>query len=260
MADVVVSGVWWLHETRGSNVYLVEAADGQFVLVDTGFRDSADGIEREIERIVAGRPVTKILLTHGHFDHAGAAGSLRERLHATVVAGRADCDERDGRLLLAQRAGRSHITRRLASVVMHRQQPVVEVDCPIEGEVEVVPGIVGIPIPGHTPGSYCYLDTARGVAFVGDLVISHVDGLARPLPSSNTDEVQYLQTLREFADRAPEVGCPGHGVPVLSGFGTQVLGLSLLPRGVTGMFSVVRFRRLLRFTFGMSRRRKKSGD
>jgi hypothetical protein len=32
-----------------------------------------------------------------------------------------------------------------------------------------------------------------------------------------------------------------------------------LPRGITGMFSVVRFRRLVRFTFGMSRRRKKSG-
>jgi hydroxyacylglutathione hydrolase len=260
VADVVVPGVWWLHETRGSNVYLVEAADGQFVLVDTGFLDSADGIEREIDRIVAGRPVTKILLTHGHFDHAGAAGSLRERLKATVVAGRADCEDHDGRFFLAQRAGRSHFTRRLAGLFLRRHQPIVEVACPIEGEAEVAPGILAIPIPGHTPGSYCYLDTARGVAFVGDLVISHVDGLARPLPSSNTDEVQYLDTLRQFADRAPDVGCPGHGKPVLSDFDTQVLGLSLLPRGITGMFSVVRFRRLLRFTFGMSRRRKKSGD
>lgn len=112
---------------------------------------------------------------------------------------------------------------------------------------------------GHTPGSYCYLDTVRGVAFVGDLVISHVDGLARPMQSSNADEAQYLETLRRFAERAPEVGCPGHGAPVLSEFGTQLLGLSLLPRGITGMFSVVRFRRLWRFTFGMSRRRKKSG-
>ncbi len=79
------------------------------------------------------------------------------------------------------------------------------------------------------------------------------------MQSSNADEAQYLETLRRFAERAPEVGCPGHGAPVLSEFGTQLLGLSLLPRGITGMFSVVRFRRLWRFTFGMSRRRKKSG-
>lgn len=259
MADVVVPGVWWLHQTRGSNVYLIETLDGQFVLVDTGFVDSADGIEREIERIVGGRPVTRILLTHGHFDHAGAAGSLRERLDAIIVAGRADCEWDGDRSVLAGRAGRWHLARRLSGILLHRRQPVVKVDRPIEGEVEVAPGIVAIPIPGHTPGSYCYLDSARGVAFVGDLVISHIDGLARPMRSSNADEVQYLETLRKFAGRAPEVGCPGHGTPVPTGFGTQLLGLSLLPRGNTGMFSIVRFRRLWRFAFGMSRRRKSSG-
>jgi len=35
LADLLAPGLWWLHGTRGSNVYLVEADDGQLALVDT---------------------------------------------------------------------------------------------------------------------------------------------------------------------------------------------------------------------------------
>ena len=44
MADLLAPGLWWLHGTRGSNVYLVESDDGQLALVDTGFSSSAEAI------------------------------------------------------------------------------------------------------------------------------------------------------------------------------------------------------------------------
>src|SRR5690606_2965836 len=108
--------------------------------------------------------------------------------------------------------------------------PVVIVDRPLTGEVTVAPGILAVPTPGHTPGSYCYLDEQRGVAFVGDLVISHRDALTRPMPVANADDSLYLASLHSFAQRARQVGCAGHGHPVTEGFGVQLRQLAVMPR------------------------------
>jgi hypothetical protein len=66
-------------------------------------------------------------------------------------------------------------------------------------------------------------------------VISHTDTLARPLKMTNHDDAQYLASLSAFAEHAPEIGCAGHGPPVLEGFGAQLRELASLPR--RGMFS-----------------------
>ena len=251
-------GVWWLHETRGSNVFLVEAG-AALVIVDTGFASSAAGIVAEVARVAPGRAVTHVLLTHGHVDHTGAAAELRERLGAQVVAGAGDCAIEDGRRVLRVAVGPSHRRRRLLGVagrarrlprrvlrlvlrLVRRRRgpsvaippaartPTLEIDLALEGEREIVPGLLAVPVPGHTPGSYCYVLPERGVAFVGDLVISHRDGLARSLAFANQDDGAYLEVLRRFAERAPGIGCAGHGPPVLGGFGELLRSLAALPR------------------------------
>jgi len=252
-------GVWWLHGTRGSNVYLVEAGT-ELVLIDTGFGDSARGIAREVEEVAPGRTVSKILLTHAHVDHAGAAGLLREAYGAEVVAGLADCAWRGERWLLRERVGNSHWLRGLLAAIRRRALPVVVVDQALEGELEVAAGIIAVPVPGHTPGSYCYLDVARGVAFVGDLVISHTEWLARPLKLSNADDKIYLESLRGFAPRAPGAGFPGHGAPIVEGFGEKLRTLADLPRRRMNPFALTRMRQLRRFGHGMSRRRERAAD
>jgi glyoxylase-like metal-dependent hydrolase (beta-lactamase superfamily II) len=115
-----------------------------------------------------------------------------------------------------------------------------------------------VPTPGHTPGSYCYVDVRRGIAFVGDLVISHGDSLARPLKASNADDEAYLGSVARFAERAPEIGCAGHGPPVLAGFGEQLRELAALPRrgGFSPRVVLDRMRRLQAFRKGMSRRER----
>lgn len=230
MADLLAPGIWWLHGTRGSNVYLVEAGDGELLLIDCGFGTSAAAIERELAIHAEGRPLSRILLTHSHLDHSGAAAALRERLGARVIAGAGDTALLDGGRVLA-RPGGGRPLRRLVRAA--RRTPVAQaipVDDVIEGEVELAAGLLAVPVPGHTPGSYCFMDTQRGVAFVGDLVISHRDGLARPMRVANADDREYLASLTAFAERAPERGCPGHGRPVLEGFNEQMRELAVLPR------------------------------
>ncbi len=53
MAEAVAEGAWWLHGTRGCNVYLVRT-DSALVLIDTGFGSSLGGIVRDIATVAPG--------------------------------------------------------------------------------------------------------------------------------------------------------------------------------------------------------------
>ena len=88
--------------------------------------------------------------------------------------------------------------------------------------------------PGHTPGSTCFVAREAGVAFVGDLVISYRDGLARSMVAANRDDRRYLGALGAFAGEARALGVtmgmPGHGHPIRSEFAERLEELSTLPR------------------------------
>jgi glyoxylase-like metal-dependent hydrolase (beta-lactamase superfamily II) len=256
MADALAPGIWWLHGTRGSNVYLVEADDGSLALVDTGFASSAEAILEEIRN--HGGTLAAVLLTHMHRDHSGAAGEICRATGARLYLGRGDCLEREGRLYLRARVGRSHVGRFLAARIRNERPRAVSVHVALEGELEVLPGIRAVPVPGHTDGSYCFVLERASAAFVGDLVISHGGTLTRSMQMANRDDAQYLESLRIFADRSPEAGFPGHGQPVLAGFGQAMRELAALPRRPATPGSVLtRARRLWNFSRQMWRTRRR---
>ena len=121
----------------------------------------------------------------------------------------------------------------------------------LSGEVEVAPGLLAVPVPGHTAGSYCYVDCDRDLALVGDLVLSFPDGLARPLAMTSDDDGASLASLRSFAARAPSSGLAGHGPPVVTGFDVAIRGLAKQPRHAapTPRRMLRRLRRLVWFGY-----------
>ncbi len=225
--EEVIPGVWWLHGTRGSNVFLTLLPTGGLALVDTGFADSAPAILQAIAAL--GRPLQAILLTHRHRDHTGAAAAVAAATGAPIVAGAGDCRLRDGHLVLRSGVGRSHPMRLVTAFLLRRPPPVL-VSLPVDRQTDILPGVRAVPVPGHTPGSLCFIVEPPGAAFVGDLVISHGGELTRSLRWANHDDARYLQSIAEFAAIAPPVGFPGHGVPVLEGFDTALRALAALPR------------------------------
>ena len=218
MTDEVAPGVWWLSGTRGCNVYLVRADDGSFVLVDSGFASSASAIVRETRLVAGDAPVTHLLLTHHHGDHSGAAAEVARELGAVLTAGVDDCDRLDGRAWLsAQRMLRPRrLLLRVQRLLRRPSQPQqrVEIKRTLSGTVEVAPGLVAHHVPGHTPGSYCYVAERAGACFVGDLVIGHRSALSRSLAAANNDDGQYSREMLRFTvEGATDLGYPGHGYP-----------------------------------------------
>lgn len=237
MAVEVVPGIWWLEGTRGCNVYLVRATDGSYALVDAAVRGVDRAIVREA-RAVAGDAVTHLLLTHHHVDHIGAASKVARALGLRVVIGRGDCRPApDGGWQVEPQSKRSRVLRP------------IRVDVALEDRCEVLPGIEAVPVPGHTRGSTCYVHREAGVAFVGDLVISYADGLARSMVAANQHDGRYLDSLRRFAEEAPDVGLAGHGYPVRSGFRNALRELAESPREPLSARNFLRrARRIVRFT------------
>ena len=231
----VISGAWWLADTRGCNVYVLRAADGSYVIVDSAFQDASGAIAWQARRIAGDAPITHLLLTHEHFDHTGGAAGVRAALRLRVALGAGDCepapDDEGWQVRRSPHRGRPSgaFARLLAPRMLPATAPV---DLPIDGPTEVAPGIHAVPVPGHTPGSMCFVRSEGGpsVACVGDLVISHRGGLARSLIAANRDDTQYLESLRRFAEEAPEAGLAGHGYPVRAGFASALRGLATSER------------------------------
>jgi len=108
-----------------------------------------------------GLAVERILLTHGHIDHAGAAAELREKLGVPLEGP----DERDAFLLdgLTEQ-GRAYGIAEARNVRPDRW--LNEGDTVALGEHRF--GVLHC--PGHTPGHVVFVNEAGRVALVGDVL------------------------------------------------------------------------------------------
>jgi len=142
---------------------LWEEQTGKGVVVDPG---------GEVDRILAALAelkieVERILLTHGHMDHAGGAATLRDALGEGREAPPPIIgpDERDRFLLdgLAQQGARYGMTdaRNVTPDQWLKEGDTVE----IGGQPFAV-----LHCPGHTPGHVVFVSTALRVALVGDVL------------------------------------------------------------------------------------------
>ncbi|WP_135465865.1 MBL fold metallo-hydrolase [Crenalkalicoccus roseus] len=136
---------------------LWEEETGRGVVVDPG---------GEVDRILAAIAELKvtperILLTHGHLDHAAGAAELREALGGVPIEGP---DERDRFLLdtLEEQAARwGFPARNVTPDRWLREGDAVE----IAGERFEV-----LHCPGHTPGHVVFVSPGLRVALVGDVL------------------------------------------------------------------------------------------
>lgn len=149
--------------------------------------------------------IEKILLTHGHFDHIGAAELLREKLVAPIYIYPSDARYlTDTHLNLSAGSG-SPVT------VPHYEEI-------YDGEIIRLKENSGfclkvIHTPGHTPGSVTYYSADEHVAFVGDTLYEHGPGLTQ-FPGGNRQELEksILNKILTLPDDT--VLLSGHSSPI----------------------------------------------
>ena len=137
-----------------TNCYLIINKDNnESIIVDPA--DSPESIYDMVVR--SGSKPQAILLTHGHFDHIGAANEVREHYGIKIYA---SCDEE--KLLASPARNLSNaygMSLRVTADVLHN-----------DGDILELAGlkIKAIHTPGHTPGGCCYYMEQEGVLFSGD--------------------------------------------------------------------------------------------
>lgn len=147
-----------------------------------------------------------ILLTHGHFDHIGAAEELRLSGGMKIYAGaEEDCLLRDPALNLTGMYG--------------TPKAVIAADCLLKDQEELQ--LIGftwrtLGTPGHTAGSVCYYLETEGVLLSGDTLFAESLGRS-DFPTGNS--AQIVRTIREQLFSLPDetMVYPGHGEPTSIG-------------------------------------------
>jgi glyoxylase-like metal-dependent hydrolase (beta-lactamase superfamily II) len=210
--------VWRLGPRRPISIaaYLVAAGE-ESLLVDTLTRGKAGAI-LEALRSLEGVPLPRtILLTHCHGDHAGSAAPLAEELDAEVLCGAAERPYVEGAPLW--RAGRNAFHRawlRFCSLGSMMQGPPVR--CRAIGEDPLPCGLVGVAIPGHTPGQLAAWHEPTRTLICGDGFFNFRNRLSRdPFPGISIDPRRERESMAVMARLEPENLLPAHGPAIIGG-------------------------------------------
>ncbi len=224
----ITRGIVWMR-TGIANSYLVESEEHGWVLLDSGTPGHAGKIRAAAEaRFGRGARPSAIILSHGHFDHAGSARALADKwdvevfahpMEAPYLTGKSPYPPPDptvgGCMGFASRffpSTTTNVGTRLS-------------DLPPGGHVPGLPGWRWYSTPGHSPGHVSYFHEKSSVLLSGDAVISvdmdSCSAMASQKPEISRPPAYYTcdwQRARESVEflaelRPHTIGC-GHGEPM----------------------------------------------
>ena len=231
-AALVAEGVWQLKlpvpfPLRFVSVYLVEGAAG-WTLVDAGYDYPPAREAWEAGAAAAGcelaRDVERIVVTHFHPDHLGAARWLGEKADAPVCMmereipfarklwGSSETGTFEEYLV---GNGMERIMAEEAATVVRYALPLPDEMIPLrpgeklpvgEGEARI------IHVPGHADNQIVLHDEARGILFAADHLLLEITPNIGLWPESEPHPLaRYLQSLERMRGLGAGLLLPGHG-------------------------------------------------
>lgn len=196
------------------NVYLIENSDGESLTVfDAGVRSMVKTIQKAAAEL--GKPITRVVLGHGHPDHRGAAPGLGVPVYCHS-AERADA-EGDGGVHYFDFSLLKFIPARFTMPCLLKRWDGGPVE--IAGTLEEGDNIAGfhvIHLPGHAHGLIGLWRESDRFAMVSDTFYTlnpetALRGAVRvPHPAFNINTEQARASIQKLADLEPSAAWSGH--------------------------------------------------
>ncbi|MFA6011520.1 MAG: MBL fold metallo-hydrolase [Desulfobacteraceae bacterium] len=215
------------------NVYLFKGKDN-ITLLDTGTDLTWRYLEDRLKRIgVKFRDIDRIVMTHGHVDHYGAAkrvldgGSGRARVYAHAADARPIKTGRDvpsgayRQFLISTGTPLRYHLGIVPMFFLFRMK--LARPCPVHEHINVnEPMMLGdytarvIETPGHTRGSVCFFLEKERLLFSGDHILGHITPNAFPMLEKDSlpkriSQKEFYASLDLIRDINPAIVHPAHG-------------------------------------------------
>lgn len=212
----VHSTIWQItfHFPAPVNCWLLQSSDG-LTLIDAAYPSSAQKILEAIE--ILNIPLRRIVITHAHPDHSGAAREVAQKTNAVVLAHGADLPYLQGHRSIAEEEGfwQSRLVLGAAQRLGLLDLPPIEkIESVADGET--VASFQVIHTPGHTPGSLSIWATDEEAIFSGDNLLYRMHGLRVGLPWFTLDLAEQRTSLKKYMSLQARMIMAGHG-PVFTG-------------------------------------------
>jgi glyoxylase-like metal-dependent hydrolase (beta-lactamase superfamily II) len=163
----------------GNNTWFIDGAEPTLVDAGVGAPEHLDVLTQAL----AGRRLVRLLVTHGHPDHAAGIPAIRARWPQVDV-----CRWRD------------------AGAANHADEHHIEDDARIRAGDEE---LLAIHTPGHAADHLCFFSERTGDLYAGDMLIA---GTTVMIPAGKGGSLRaYLASLDRLARLAPRRVLPGHG-------------------------------------------------
>ena len=213
-----------------ANAYLV-GNSRNWVLVDSGTPGNAGKIKEAAEaRFGPGAKPRAILLTHGHFDHAGSAPDLAREWNVRVYTHRLEWPYLSGKSSYPPHDPTA--PGFFSFLVRFFPSSTVDLGERLEELANNLPAL-GLEdwqvlfTPGHTPGHVAFYRQRDGVLLAGDaLTTTNLDNVfdtllkrkqvCRPPAAATPDWQQARRSVQLLAGLRPKVIGAGHGSPMQS--------------------------------------------
>ncbi|WP_328908690.1 MBL fold metallo-hydrolase [Streptomyces sp. NBC_00234] len=183
-------------------------------LIDAGDINAASAIENAVRGLgLDPAGISRIVVTHGHRDHYGAAQELADRYGADILAHGLDAPSIRGEEPVPDPVLLDWERPLYANGLTVPPAPPTRVDHEVADgdELPFGGGARIVHAPGHTPGSIGIHLPYYDVLFTGDSVAGVDQAM---LGVFNTDPAQAQDSFRRLAALAPSVACFGHGDPL----------------------------------------------